>query len=1299
MAKLISTGSFATKGEQQAANLLKRLPDDWIVIANKTVVASSDRSFEVDFIVVGNNWIFVLDEKSWWGKISGNKQNWVLSSGEVRPNPLNKAEMIGKILADELKAGVLELKSAPKFCRGAVLLSLSDQLPELDDPRVLDGVFIRNTILKRLPEVDAKNGSPIIGQHRAEIEHILTGLADRSVTPLQIGAYQITEALPGRPECRVFRATVEGEERMLMVYDLGKDPIAAEDLRSFYLREFTALSQLRETGVVPQVFDPFPWSDDFLVLPIALVRGRPLRAYLHPETRESFISELLLAAASFKALAEIHKRSIVHRAIGPDSIYVVSSGADPKVMLGGFYAARINAASIAPSLDALAIEDPFAAPELAGGYGYASVLSDCYSLALVFLERFAQALITDLRPAPSHQINFPDLPAIWNALPSAVINDLAKLLRSLLDRQVDAANASATFTDLAYRLRGDAQTGQGRLLDQRYRVIRMLGQGSTARTYLARDEEFGSVFALKQYLWPSAVRVHAGNEFDVLRRISSPYLPRIYDVFPPHNDVHVKMDYIQGPTLQDVRREFPWSLDRWWEFAQEMLSAVQALENHHLLHRDIKPSNIILREEDGRPVLIDFGFAVRLGIEAQVAGAPLYLPPEALTSTEPPPSTDRYALATVLFQVLTGHMPFERSTQGAEPPLSPLTFADAKIQRLADVLFRAVSPDPMQRPASIGEFRTLLQNAILAESGPDGLSLVNPWVDQLRGLYRNSGVGNANNRGLDTPFVRRTYVPTGLDTKLLPELLIKLPKAVFLSGNPGDGKTAFLEKVKGELEQQGAQLISENESGWEWRYRGHTIRSCYDASEAYGMQTADEQLIARLAGLEGNGEPLGKLTVLVAINDGRLADFFNRYQKRFGWLAEQIDLAQSYDDVLVADVWIVDLKRRAFVGSGTQGAPSLFAKILQTLVPPDAWSMCEGCGAQVLCPMRTNALALAKQVIVERLENLFLLSHLRRQRHITVRDLRSALVYLITANTSCAQVHAARRGEDLSVSLVDRHYWQSAFAPIESGDEILEDLTTLDPARFAQPRLDRFLYFHRSAADSEARARLFYDGSDLSPQQFADEKSWVAAAKRRLYFEAREAGADLDGIVPYWGQSFLASLLPYQHASTFIDALMGRADLASLKQSIAIGILRSDGVIGLETSGQLSVAVTTSQKYQLTVLKQFPVEDFRLRAVQATSKGLIETIPELLLLEHRTGTPRLEITLDLFELLMRMAEGLQPSAPEFQPLLEDLMPFKSALLLQETRNLVLVENQRRLHLITQRDGKVVRTPSATEAVS
>jgi hypothetical protein len=87
---------------------------------------------------------------------------------------------------------------------------------------------------------------------------------------------------------------------------------------------------------------------------------------------------------------------------------------------------------------------------------------------------------------------------------------------------------------------------------------------------------------------------------------------------------------------------------------------------------------------------------------------------------------------------------------------------------------------------------------------------------------------------------------------------------------------------------------------------------------------------------------------------------------------------------------------------------------------------------------------------------------------------------------------------------------------------------------------------------------------------------------------------------------------------------------------------------------------------------------------------MVERLPEVVVLQHRSGTPRLEMALDLFELLMRMAEGLQPTAPEFKPLLEDLKLFKDVLLLHETRDLILIENQHRVHLVTQDNSKIVR---------
>ena len=109
------------------------------------------------------------------------------------------------------------------------------------------------------------------------------------------------------------------------------------------------------------------------------------------------------------------------------------------------------------------------------------------------------------------------------------------------------------------------------------------------------------------------------------------------------------------------------------------------------------------------------------------------------------------------------------------------------------------------------------------------------------------------------------------------------------------------------------------------------------------------------------------------------------------------------------------------------------------------------------------------------------------------------------------------------------------------------------------------------------------------------------------------------------------------------------------------------------------------------ILKQLPLQEFELLVEYPQGTDIVERLPEIVVLQHTSGTPRLDITLDLFELLMRMAEGLQPSALEFRPLLEDLKLFKDVLLLRETRDLVLIENQHRVHRVTQSEGKIIRT--------
>jgi hypothetical protein len=106
------------------------------------------------------------------------------------------------------------------------------------------------------------------------------------------------------------------------------------------------------------------------------------------------------------------------------------------------------------------------------------------------------------------------------------------------------------------------------------------------------------------------------------------------------------------------------------------------------------------------------------------------------------------------------------------------------------------------------------------------------------------------------------------------------------------------------------------------------------------------------------------------------------------------------------------------------------------------------------------------------------------------------------------------------------------------------------------------------------------------------------------------------------------------------------------------GLLRSDEVFEDVPAGKMSVKVNSSDEQQLVILKQLPLSDFELLVTAPQNTQLIETLPEIVVLQHKTGTPRIEITLDLFELLVQMADGLQPNAHEYASLLEDLKPFK-----------------------------------------
>jgi hypothetical protein len=162
MAEVIQFGKFITASEREAASRLKDLPANWTVICNKEVVTPVGDTYEVDFVIIGEHVIFVLDEKSWSGDIYGNENVWVLPGGEPRRSPLQKIGHVGRQLAGVLRGRIPYLhEHAQKahFVFDMILLSAPNCLLRVADPRLGTHVVRLQEALEELPRIDLQNST------------------------------------------------------------------------------------------------------------------------------------------------------------------------------------------------------------------------------------------------------------------------------------------------------------------------------------------------------------------------------------------------------------------------------------------------------------------------------------------------------------------------------------------------------------------------------------------------------------------------------------------------------------------------------------------------------------------------------------------------------------------------------------------------------------------------------------------------------------------------------------------------------------------------------------------------------------------------------------------------------------------------------------------------------------------------------------------------------------------------------------------------------------------------------------
>jgi len=277
------------------------------------------------------------------------------------------------------------------------------------------------------------------------------------------------------------------------------------------------------------------------------------------------------------------------------------------------------------------------------------------------------------------------------------------------------------------------------LVDQviadRYHVIRKLGQGGMGAVYLAEHVRMGMKVALKVIVPEMATNADAVARFTrEARNAASIKHPNVCSVFDfgetPDGVVYLAMEYIDGQTLTEVLRgEGPLPPQRAAEILQQCGDALQAAHDMGIVHRDFKPDNVMLTRVRGVDVLkvVDFGIAkaasgmspagdasgqtlTRAGF---VVGTPEFMSPEQAAGQESDPRSDIYALALVLFRMLTGKMPFSGSTpqESLSQRLTerPLRLIDAVPgasfpATLQTVLDRALARDREHRYATVLDF-------------------------------------------------------------------------------------------------------------------------------------------------------------------------------------------------------------------------------------------------------------------------------------------------------------------------------------------------------------------------------------------------------------------------------------------------------------------------------------------------------------------------------------------------------------------------------------------------------------------
>jgi serine/threonine protein kinase len=461
------------------------------------------------------------------------------------------------------------------------------------------------------------------------------------------------------------------------------------------------------------------------------IKGTTLREKIDRDGPFSIESAVSISGDILSALKAIHDSRIIHRDIKPENI-ILEESSNKAILVDFGIAKDYRSNSLLTQMGSLLGTPLYMSPEQIRCQGDLTHKTDIYSFGVVLFE-----MLTGKVPVEGTDIK-KELPGvIGEIIETAIAKDPQ-------DRYQDAGKFLEALKKLSRKSEPEGSDLEDvkKEIQKEYEIVDSLNKGGFAKIYSVRHKKLEELRVLKVMRYTYLLNEKGDKpveeckerferEGKLLAKIKHENIVKIYDIGKAgkHEIPYLIMEYIQGKNLDEVLKEkAPLDFQKALNTAENILSALDIMHTKlekPIIHRDIKPSNIMIEEKTGKAILIDLGIAKDKLAKKDLThigtsiGTPAYMSPEQCKGIiDLTPAADIYPLGVVLFEMLTGEVPFKSSSNDPIEVMYSHSYCETPNVRdrnpglppgIEQIIFKAMEKDPKDRYQSTKEFSNALR--------------------------------------------------------------------------------------------------------------------------------------------------------------------------------------------------------------------------------------------------------------------------------------------------------------------------------------------------------------------------------------------------------------------------------------------------------------------------------------------------------------------------------------------------------------------------------------------------------------